>query len=391
MASEVKSDKLSPSSGTALQIGDASDTITIPTGATFTVTDGIGVASGGTGLASFTAGDILYASGTTTLAKLAKGSAEQVLAMNSGATAPDWGSVDLTVLPTITAAKGGTGQTSYTAGDIVYASGTTAVSKLAKGTGLQVLQTNSGATAPEWANSPQSLMTAAGDILYASGANTIAKLAKGSDDEVLTLASGVPSWAASAGGGAWALIESKTATDVGQIDFTTLSTDYRDFMLIGSGIRSTTNATDPWMRYSVSTSFVTTGSTYQWGCWGWDITNGGGASGGDGATQGWGQNGTSYIRLESPYQTTNGMGTGAGYNMAFQAVVYDVHDTGLFTMSTYATNLVQGGLTPAEGKMAYCTGGGLYKEAVAIDGLRFMFQSGNVDEGVFTLYGRATA
>ena len=96
------------------------------------VTDGIGVAGGGTGLTSFTAGDVLYATGTTTLAKLAKGSAEQVLAMNSGATAPDWGSVDLTVLPTITAAKGGTGQTSYTAGDIVYASGSNSFIKISK-------------------------------------------------------------------------------------------------------------------------------------------------------------------------------------------------------------------------------------------------------------------
>ena len=96
MASEIKSDKLSPSTGTALQIGDASDTITIPTGATFTITDGLGVAGGGTGLTGFTAGDVLYATGTTTLAKLAKGTAEQVLAMNTGATAPDWGSVDIT-------------------------------------------------------------------------------------------------------------------------------------------------------------------------------------------------------------------------------------------------------------------------------------------------------
>jgi len=144
MASEVKADKLSPSGGTALQIGDASDTITIPTGATFTITDGLPVASGGTGIVSFTAGDILYASGTTTLTKLAKGTAEQVLAMNVGATAPDWGSVDLTVLPTITAAKGGTGQTSYTTGDTVYASGSTAVSKLGIGTARQALQTNSG-------------------------------------------------------------------------------------------------------------------------------------------------------------------------------------------------------------------------------------------------------
>jgi len=193
MASEVKADKLSPSGGTALQIGDASDTITIPTGATFTVTDGIGVASGGTGLSSFTAGDVLYATGTTTLAKLAKGTAEQILSMNSGATAPEWA--------TAAATAGGTGQTGFTAGDILYANSTTTLTKLAKGTGLQGLQTNSGATAPEWANSPQSLMTAAGDVLYASGANTLAKLAKGSDDDVLTLASGVPSWAAAAGGG----------------------------------------------------------------------------------------------------------------------------------------------------------------------------------------------
>ena len=151
MASEVKSDKLSPSTGTALQIGDASDTITIPTGATFTVTDGIGVASGGTGLASFTAGDILYATGSTTLAKLAKGTAEQVLAMNSGATAPDWGSVDLTVLPTITVAKGGTNLSSFTAGDVLYATGSTTLAKLAKGSAADVLTMNTGATAPEWA------------------------------------------------------------------------------------------------------------------------------------------------------------------------------------------------------------------------------------------------
>tara|TARA_R100001594_G_scaffold142630_1_gene189729 strand:+ start:586 stop:1455 length:870 start_codon:yes stop_codon:yes gene_type:complete len=52
----------------------------------------LGVADGGTGLSSFTAGDILYASGSTTIAKLAKGSASQVLKMNSGATAPEWGS-----------------------------------------------------------------------------------------------------------------------------------------------------------------------------------------------------------------------------------------------------------------------------------------------------------
>ena len=83
-----------------------------------------------------------------------------------------------------------------TAGDTMYASAANTPARLAIGTGRFTLQTNSGATAPEWAASPQSVMTATGDILYASGANTLAKLAIGSDTEVLTLASGVPSWSA---------------------------------------------------------------------------------------------------------------------------------------------------------------------------------------------------
>lgn len=41
---------------------------------------------------------------------------------------------------------------------------------------------------------------ASGDILYASAANTLSKLAKGSDGQVLTLASGLPSWAPASGG-----------------------------------------------------------------------------------------------------------------------------------------------------------------------------------------------
>lgn len=42
-----------------------------------------------------------------------------------------------------------------------------------------------------------------GDILYASASNTLSKLTAGSDGEVLTLASGVPSWAAATGGFTW--------------------------------------------------------------------------------------------------------------------------------------------------------------------------------------------
>ena len=100
MASKIKVDQIEGSTGS---------TITVPTGQTFTITDGIAastigsgtladarlptitVAKGGTNLTSFTAGDVLYATGSTTLAKLAKGTAGQALLMNSGGTAPEWG------------------------------------------------------------------------------------------------------------------------------------------------------------------------------------------------------------------------------------------------------------------------------------------------------------
>lgn len=42
---------------------------------------------------------------------------------------------------------------------------------------------------------------ATGDILYASATNTLSKLAVGSDTDILTLAGGVPTWAAAAAGG----------------------------------------------------------------------------------------------------------------------------------------------------------------------------------------------
>ena len=50
----------------------------------------LAVGSGGTGLTSFTVGDLAYASATTTVAKLNIGTANQVLAVNAGATAPEW-------------------------------------------------------------------------------------------------------------------------------------------------------------------------------------------------------------------------------------------------------------------------------------------------------------
>lgn len=64
-----------------------------------------------------------------------------------------------------------------TAGDIIYASGAGAFSRLAIGTAYQRVATNAGATAPEWVSDSQNtVVTTAGDTLYATANRTIARL-----------------------------------------------------------------------------------------------------------------------------------------------------------------------------------------------------------------------
>ncbi len=120
----------------------------------------------------------------------------------------------------VNAASGGTGQSAYTTGDTLYASGTTALSKLGIGTTGQVQVVSSGV--PSWSNTTAitgvgtiitgtwngtaittsnggtglSAAPASGALLYGSGGSTLSTLAPASDSNILTLSSGVPAWEA---------------------------------------------------------------------------------------------------------------------------------------------------------------------------------------------------
>jgi len=142
----------------------------------------IGVAYGGTGQttasAAFNAlsplttlGDIIYGGAVGAGTRLGIGTAGQVLTVNSGATAPQWSTLSgvavttfnagttgftpssatsgaITLAGTLITSNGGTGLTTYTAGDLPYYATGTALSKLGIGTNGQIL-TSSG-TAPQW-------------------------------------------------------------------------------------------------------------------------------------------------------------------------------------------------------------------------------------------------
>jgi len=184
--------------------------------------------NGGTGLSSYTAGDTLYYASGTLLSKLAIGASGTI--KTSTGTAPQW-------VASLSTTQGGTGLTTFTAGDLVYFSSGTTFTKLGIGTAGQYLTVNSGATAPQWATgisggvssisfgstglTPNTPTTGSvsvagtlgagyggtsfstytsGDMIYASATNTLSKLNAGTNGYVLTVVSGLPAWAANTGG-----------------------------------------------------------------------------------------------------------------------------------------------------------------------------------------------
>jgi hypothetical protein len=96
------------------------------TPAASSITGTLGADHGGTGLASYAIGDILYASATTTLAKLAGVATGNALISGGVTTAPSWGKIGLTthISGTLPIANGGTNQTSLTTNSVLFYNGT---------------------------------------------------------------------------------------------------------------------------------------------------------------------------------------------------------------------------------------------------------------------------
>ena len=157
----------------------------------------ITVAYGGTGLTTGTSGGVPYFSGATTMASSAAltvnrimlgggaGAAPTTFACATtttvvhGGTPPTCSAVNLTtdVTGTIGASIGGTGQTTYTIGDILQATGATALSKLVSVSAGSFLRTAGVGAANVWSTTKWTNSATTGDVLYASGANQYANLA----------------------------------------------------------------------------------------------------------------------------------------------------------------------------------------------------------------------
>jgi transcriptional antiterminator Rof (Rho-off) len=146
---------------------------------------------------SLAAGDVLYATAADTLARLPKGTAAQILAMNAGATAPEW------VAPSGAATTDASLLTTGTLDDARLSFAVSAFAKtLLDDTDAADTRTTLGAQASDATlTSLSGLALAAGDVLYATAADTLARLPKGTAAQVLAMNAGAtaPEWVAPSG------------------------------------------------------------------------------------------------------------------------------------------------------------------------------------------------
>jgi len=201
---------------TAIGAGTGGGTVTSVSGtlpisvATGTTTPAIslgtvGVDNGGTGQTTYAVGDLLYASTTSALSKLADVATGNSLISGGVGVAPSWGKIELTthVSGALPVANGGTGTaTAPTQYGVVYASSTSAYASTAAGTAGQVLTSN-GTSAPTWSSNISGTVTtatnlaggSAGTIPYQSAAGTTSQLAAGTSGYILkSNGAAAPAW-----------------------------------------------------------------------------------------------------------------------------------------------------------------------------------------------------
>jgi trimeric autotransporter adhesin len=142
----------------------------------------VGVGYGGTGLASYTIGDLLYASGTTALSKLTLGATNYVL--TAGASAPQYVAQSTLAVGSATTATTATNLASGAAGSVPYQTGAGATSMLALGTNGYVL--TAGASAPAYV--AQSTLSVGTAMDATNAANTAIT------DDAATAVAVYPTW-----------------------------------------------------------------------------------------------------------------------------------------------------------------------------------------------------
>jgi hypothetical protein len=220
---------LSGSAVTSFSAGTTGFTPSIATTGAITLAGTLATTNGGTGLTSFTSGGALYATSSSALTTgtlpITSGGTGQISASAAfNALSPITTTGDLIIgNGTNSATRLGIGTNGY----VLTSNGTTASWQSASSSGVSTFQTSLSGLTPSTATTgavtlagtlgatsggtSQSTYTT-GDIIYASASNTLAKLPIGTAGQVLSVASGIPSWVANTASGVSFVVTDFTAT-----------------------------------------------------------------------------------------------------------------------------------------------------------------------------------
>jgi hypothetical protein len=216
-----------------------------PTSGVVTLSGVLNAVSGGTGQSSYTTGDVLYATTSTSLDKLTLGTSGDVL--TAGASAPQY--VAQSALSVGYATNAGSATTATTAtnvaggttGSVPYQSNTSTTTFLALGTSSYIMTAN--ASAPQWTD-PASITVgsatsattatnlasgATGSVPYQSGSGATTFLALGTATYIMTAGASAPGWTDPSS------VTIGTATNVNITASTTNATHYLTFVDATSG------------------------------------------------------------------------------------------------------------------------------------------------------------
>ena len=173
------------------------------------------------------------------------------------------------------------------------------------------------------------------------------------------------------GGGMWEYISSATASNSSSIDFTTFSTDYRDFQVVISSLRPATDEMRIYARFFTGTggsqAIFDTAGEYKYA-----------NIGQDNSTFTDNDPGSDYMRIS---QT---VGNDSSERANYEVIIYAVHEDGYKMLRSWG---VHAGHDTS--RVAVDNWGGLAKlETTDVTGIRIYMQSGNITSGKFSLYGR---